>query len=65
MLGKWEFQYISRKPKTTLVVSPKIIDSQGHLNLEFDIKNSISPYDLGLSSDKRKLGIGFVSITIK
>lgn len=65
LLDKWEFQYNKPKPKTTLVVSPKIIDSKGHLNLEFDIQNPKSPYELGFSGDKRKLGIGFVSITIK
>jgi hypothetical protein len=33
--------------------------------LHFEIESPASPYDLGLSGDKRRLGLGFISLTVK
>ena len=35
------------------------------ISLDFDVSNPISPLDLGLDDDLRKLGVGLISLTTK
>lgn len=65
ILAEWNFHYKQPAPKTTLIIPSDLISQNGSFQLEFDIQNPKSPYELGLSEDKRQLGIGFVSLTIK
>lgn len=44
---------------------PAALLKENMLRLQFKIKNPQSPMELGLSSDSRKLAIGFKTITIK
>lgn len=40
-------------------------NSEGRVNVEFILNNAISPSDLEISGDGRKLGIGLISLQIK
>lgn len=37
---------------------PKVTADQNLLTLRFEIEHPVSPYELGISEDRRKLGIG-------
>ena len=52
---------------TRSITIPKTIwsENNGHLLLRFDLKNAISPAELGLSTDGRRLGLGIVSMEIR
>ena len=64
-LAEWHFEYGKSKPKLTFDYPKKYLSAAGEITLRFEIEKPISPYELGLSSDKRKLGIGFVKMTVK
>ena len=64
-LAEWHFEYGKPKPKLTFDYPKKYLSAAGEIALRFEIKKPVSPYELGLSSDKRKLGIGFVKMTVK
>lgn len=64
LLSTWEYRQGEIFPKTNLDI-PKDLIKHGQLTLRFEIEKPISPADLGLSNDKRKLGIGFKTMTIR
>jgi hypothetical protein len=41
------------------------LEKNGQLMIEFNIKNPISPAELGLSNDSRKVGLGIVSLELR
>ncbi len=64
ILNTWVFLHGKARPDTSLIITKDMLGDNGYLQLEFDIKDPKSPYELGYSQDKRKLGIGFVSVKI-
>ena len=42
-----------------------ILENSGHLLIKFSFKKPISPAELGLSVDGRRLGLGLVSLELK
>lgn len=64
ILNTWVFEHGKARPDTSLIITKDMLGDNGYLQLEFDIKDPKSPYELGYSQDKRKLGIGFVSVKI-
>lgn len=64
-LATWNYRLENPFPNTTIVVKKELIKNNGKVNLEFLIKSPISPKELGLSDDNRKLGLGFKSVTIR
>ena len=42
-----------------------VLENNGHLLIKFNFKNPISPAELGLSDDARRLGLGIVSMELK
>ena len=64
-LAEWHFDYAKKQPETALNYPRKYLSPAGEIRLRFEISDPKSPYELGLSSDKRKLGIGFKKMDIK
>lgn len=64
ILNTWVFEEGKARPDTSLIITKDMLEDNGCLQLEFDIKDPKSPYELGYSNDKRKLGIGFISVKI-
>jgi hypothetical protein len=51
----------------SVIMIPKALalEKNGQLMIEFNIKNPISPAELGLSNDSRKVGLGIVSLELR
>lgn len=63
-VAEWTFEYKKAMPKTEFVLPQKMIKKSGKTFVEFRIEHPVSPKDLGLAADARKLGIGFVNMLI-
>jgi hypothetical protein len=48
----------------TLVVPEYLVGRDGYIWLTFTISDPRSPRELGQSSDRRRLGIGFIDLTV-
>ena len=59
----WQFDYGQPQPKTSFVLPSGKIKGK-HIKISFVIKNPVSPKELGLGSDKRRLGIGLKSMKV-
>ena len=64
LVTQWKFQYKESFSKTEFIIPHNIIKKKGKLFINFRIHNPISPKELGLGSDGRKLGLGFISMEI-
>ena len=51
--------------RTVKIPKRLILESNGHLLIKFSFKKPISPTELGLSGDSRRLGLGLVSLELK
>lgn len=64
LIGLWNFE-LDKDLQDTIVYIPKeCIKKNGKVKLKFKIENPVSPKELGLSEDGRKLGIGFINMKI-
>ena len=63
-VGTWTFRYKVPHPKTEFVVPPSILKIKRPLELMIKIKGAVSPAELGMSDDKRKIGLGLHSLII-
>ena len=63
-VGTWAFQYKKPFPKTEFVVPVNVLKIRKPLNIEIKIDGAKAPIDLGINKDKRRLGIGFRTLTI-
>lgn len=61
----WKFEKGKETPETTLNVFRNDIKRDNMVSVVFDIENPVSPKDLGVSMDARKLGIGFRTFAIQ
>lgn len=62
-LTTWEFE-LGENTNTMLHIPREILKDNKVADLVFRIHNPKSPSKLGISEDKRKLGIGFISVEI-
>ena len=62
----WLFSFASVTDieSRSLTVPSRQLDCSGHAWLTFHIKNPISPMELGVSSDSRRLGLGLKSFVV-
>ncbi len=63
-VGTWTFRYKEAHPKTEFVVPPSVLKIKQPLELMIKIKGAVSPAELGMSDDKRKIGLGLHSLII-
>lgn len=63
-VGTWTFRYKVPHPKTEFVVPPSVLKIKRPLELMIKIKGAVSPAELGMSGDKRKIGLGLHSLII-
>ena len=63
-VAEWTFEYKKAMPKTEFVLPQKMIKKSGKTFVEFRIEHPVSPKDLGLAADARKLGVGFVNMLV-
>ena len=63
-VAEWKFEHKKAMPKTEFVLPQKMIKKSGKSFVEFRIEHPVSPKDLGLAADARKLGVGFVNMLI-
>ena len=63
----WRFELGQDRVPTTrmLVVPPSIVPRDGRLWIEVRTKHPMSPQELGISGDPRKLGIAFHSVALR
>lgn len=64
-VAQWHFDIDKTSPDLTLNIDKDKLTKDGKLELHFTVADPKSPYELGLSSDKRLLGLGFIEITLK
>lgn len=62
-IAEWLFELGKARPVTSFTV-PYASIKNGKAVLTFEIDNPQSPFELGVSKDKRKLAIGFVSMDV-
>lgn len=60
----WSFDLGKPAPKTEFIIPKTLLKKSGKTFFSFKIKNPISPLELQISSDSRKLGVGFISMKI-
>ena len=63
-VATWEFQYKKSLPKTEFVVPINVLKIKKPLDIEIKIDGAKAPIDLGVNKDKRRLGLGFRTLTI-
>ena len=63
IIGHWHFEKGKPTPNTILNIPAEMINS-GIVKLTFDFENPLGPKDLGLSEDRRHLGVGFKTMKI-
>ena len=63
-VATWTFQYKKPFPKTEFVVPVNVLKIRKPLNIEIKIDGAKAPIDLGINKDKRRLGLGFRTLTI-
>lgn len=63
-LAKWSFGKGKSLPDTNLSIPANLVDD-GVLELNFNYLTPISPKELGMNNDERKLGLGFSSVKVK
>lgn len=56
---------IHRHHRSILEVLTNTYTEPGFINIEFRLRNAISPKELGLNGDERKLSIDLVSLTVR
>jgi hypothetical protein len=57
-LGSWNFFELKSHSRTVLnILLPPILPDDSELQLQFHIENLRSPYELGVSPDRRRLGL--------
>ena len=61
---QWIFENGKTLPETVINISHNDIGKDKFVSIVFDIENPISPKELGVVDDPRKLGIGFKSFEI-
>jgi hypothetical protein len=61
-VGKIRYLSASVVAKTVLIPAVLFRQSEGYFNIEFWPRNPKSPFELGISGDKRTLGFGLVSL---
>lgn len=61
----WKFEKGKKFPETVIDVFRDDIKRDNMVSVVFNIENPVSPKDCGVSSDARKLGIGFKNFTIQ
>jgi hypothetical protein len=56
-VGTWQFQ--GDRPKTVEIsfVSPEPLGEYGSMDMQFRVSSPVSPKELGLSDDRRRLGL--------
>lgn len=62
LIDTWHFDYPHGEIDKHLSLDGGILDANSELKIEFGFPNAISPSQLGLSSDQRKLGIKLNSV---
>ena len=63
-LTSWKFKFGETIAPIEFTIPHKYINKQGMVTLQFKIKDPKSPKELGINSDVRELGIGFISMKI-
>ena len=63
-VATWTFQYKKSLPKTEFVVPINVLKIKKPLDIEIKIDGAKAPVDLGVNKDKRRLGLGFHTLTI-
>ena len=63
-VGTWTFKYKVPYPKTEFVVPVNVLKMKKPLDIEIKIDGAKAPVDLGVNKDKRRLGLGFHTLTI-
>lgn len=61
---QWKFNYKADSSKPEFIIPRNLIKKKGKLFIDFRIHNPVSPKELGLGSDGRRLGLGFISMEI-
>lgn len=64
-VATWIFEAGKNNPSTTIFIPAHLIAPNGTVKFEFKINKPQSPKALHLSADPRKLGLRFVSLSIK
>lgn len=62
LIDTWRFNYPHGEIDKQLSLDGSILDANSELKIEFGFPNAISPSQLGLSGDKRMLGINLNSV---
>lgn len=57
LVGVWNFDLLDSGEEKSVTIPKEILENKEKLNIKFNISNPISPASLGLSNDKRSLGI--------
>jgi hypothetical protein len=63
-VAEWEFDRTFNRGIRRAIISKEIADRQA-LEIVFQIPEAVSPAELGISSDERRLGLGLISLAIK
>ena len=63
-VGSWVFQYKKPFPKTEFVVPVNVLKIKKNLDIEIKIDGAKAPVDFSNNKDKRRLGLGFRTLTI-
>jgi hypothetical protein len=63
-LETWKYTKSSKKAKTVIISKALIVYNKNYVYINFKLKDLASPKKLGLGTDRRKLGIGVVSIRL-